>query len=135
VKVKVEPQADKAVGRWSDERLEVVVANLLRIGVLVAAALVIAGAIPNMIGRSCTTHFHVFRGEPADLRSVKGIVSDARHLETRGIIQFGLLLLIATPIARVIVSLVTFVLQRDRLYVVVTSIVLAVLLYSLVGTH
>ena len=42
------------------------------------------------------------------------------------------MLLIATPIARVLFSVVAFALQRDRTYVVVTLIVLAVLLYSLI---
>ena len=50
-------------------------------------------------------------------------------------IQLGLLVLIATPIARVAFSLVAFALQRDRIYVIVTLIVLAVLLYSLTGGH
>ena len=56
-------------------------------------------------------------------------------LRTAAIIQFGLLLLIATPIARVAVSLIGFALERDRTYVVVTSIVLAILIYSVVGEH
>ena len=50
--------------------------------------------------------YRVFRGEPGDLRSISGIVSDARSLGGRGLIQLGLLLLIATPIARVVFSVV-----------------------------
>ena len=53
------------------------------------------------------------------------------HLGGRGIIQLGLLLLIATPVARVVFSVIGFVRQRDFVYVVLTLIVLAVLLYSL----
>ena len=53
----------------------------------------------------------------------------------RGLIQFGLLLLIATPVARVAFSVAAFAIQRDRLYVVVTLIVLAILTYSLAGGH
>ena len=52
----------------------------------------------------------------------------------RGVIQLGLLLLIATPIARVAFSVVGFALERDRMYVVFTLIVLAILLYSLLGS-
>jgi len=58
-------------------------------------------------------------------------VRDALTLRGRGIIQLGLLLLIATPVARVAFSVAAFALQRDRLYVVVTLVVLAILLYSL----
>ena len=53
----------------------------------------------------------------------------------RGIIQLGLLVLLATPVARVAFSVVAFALQRDRLYVAVTLVVLAVLLYSIVGAE
>ncbi len=49
-------------------------------------------------------------------------------------IQLGLLLLIATPIARVAFSVVGFAIERDRMYVVFTLIVLAILLYSLLGS-
>jgi uncharacterized membrane protein len=49
------------------------------------------------------------------------------------LIQLGLLLLIATPVARVAFSAAAFAMQRDRLYVVVALIVLAVLMYSLMG--
>ena len=51
--------------------------------------------------------------------------------EPRGLIQLGLLLLIATPVARVVFSVFAFARQRDWIYVVITLIVLAVLLYSL----
>jgi uncharacterized membrane protein len=76
----------------------------------------------------------VFHGEPADLRSVSGIVSAAlSHQHGRGIIQLGLLFLIATPVARVIFSVFASAVQRDWLYVVVTLIVLAALVFSLTG--
>lgn len=83
---------------------------------------------------STTTAYHVFRGEPGDLRLVRGIVSDALELRGRGLIQLGLLLLIATPIARVVFSVATFIRQRDWLYVGITIIVLALLTYSLAGS-
>jgi uncharacterized membrane protein len=75
----------------------------------------------------------VFRGEPAELRYVGSIARGALTLRADAIMQLGLVLLIATPVARVAMSLVAFVLQRDRVYIVVTSIVLALLLFSLTG--
>jgi uncharacterized membrane protein len=77
----------------------------------------------------------VFHGEPADLRQVKGVLSDAFSGDGLGIMQLGLLLLIATPVARVAFSLAAFAVQRDRLYVVVTLTVLAVLTFSMAGGH
>ena len=62
-----------------------------------------------------------------------GIVADAVALSGRGIIQLGLLLLIATPVMRVAVSLAAFLLERDWTYVVATLIVLSLLIYSLLG--
>ena len=56
----------------------------------------------------------------------------ARSPWTRvGIVQLGLVLLIATPVARVALTLGAFLLQRDRLYVVLTTIVLVLLLFGL----
>ena len=72
-----------------------------------------------------------FRGEPDEIRSLTGIVHGAYALDARSVIQLGLVLLIATPILRVAFTWVAFALQRDRMYVVITSIVLAVLLYGL----
>jgi uncharacterized membrane protein len=77
--------------------------------------------------------YGVFRGEPANLCTVSGIVPEALSFHPRGIIQLGLLLLIATPVARVAFSVLAFAWQRDRTYVIVTLIVLVILLYSLTG--
>jgi uncharacterized membrane protein len=48
--------------------------------------------------------------------------------------QLGLLLLIATPIARVAFSAVAFAIEGDKMYVLFTLIVFGVLLYSLFGS-
>ena len=118
----------------TDEKLEQVLGNLLRVGVLVSGAVVLAGGILYLSRHeSAVPHYRVFSGEPSDLRHVRGIVSDAIALQGRGLIQFGLLLLVATPVARVVFSLVGFAIQRDRIYVAVTLIVLAVLIYGLAG--
>jgi uncharacterized membrane protein len=78
--------------------------------------------------------YRVFRGEPNDLRHPVRIFRSAIGLHGRGIIQLGLLLLIATPIARVAFAIFGFAAEHDRMYVVISSFVLAVLLYSLTGT-
>ncbi len=119
---------------WTDEQMEKVVSTLLRSGVVIATLVALVGGILYLIQFGGTLpNYAVFRGEPADLRSVSGIISDVLSFHTRGLIQVGLVLLIATPLARVAFSILAFALQRDRIYVVVTLIVFAVLLYSLVG--
>ncbi len=122
------------VRAWSDEQVEQLVGTLLRTGVIVAGAVVLFGGILYLIRYGNTfPHYRVFRGEPADLRSVAAIVQDSLSFHSRGLIQLGLLLLIATPILRVAFSVIAFALQRDITYVLVTVIVLSVLIYSLSG--
>ena len=117
---------------WTDQQVDQIVGNLLRVGVIVAAAVVLAGGALYLVQHGQTMpDYRVFHGEPAYLRGISGIVSDARARHGRGLILFGLLLLLATPITRVAFSVLAFALQRDRTYVVVTLIVLAVLFYSL----
>ncbi len=120
---------------WTDQTIEDIVGNLLRTGVLLSALVVLAGGLIYLVrhGQS-PVNFRVFRGEPADLRSLHGIVRSAIRLQGRGIIQLGLLLLIATPVARVAFSIVAFAKERDRTYVVLTLIVFLILTYSLLGT-
>jgi uncharacterized membrane protein len=112
--------------------MEQLIGNLLRCGVLLAAAVVVLGGVVYLAqhggGRPA---YHVFQGEPTALRNLHDIVVGAVNLESRSVIQLGLLLLIATPVARVAFSLVAFAVQGDRMYVVITAIVLAVLAYSL----
>jgi uncharacterized membrane protein len=69
------------------------------------------------------------------LRSLSGVFVDAAALHGRGIIQVGLLLLIATPIVRVAFSAHAFARLRDGKYVIITLMVLALLLFSVFGTH
>jgi uncharacterized membrane protein len=120
---------------WNDEHIATVISRLLRIGVTAAAAVVLLGGILYLAGHgTAQPAYHIFESEPAGLRSVRGVLQDAFLLHPRGIIQLGLLLLIATPIARVAFSVLAFARQGDRLYVLVTIIVLAVLIYSLLAS-
>lgn len=122
--------------RWTDERMALIIGDLLRAGVVSAATVVLVGAAVYLARHGkAAPHYGVFQGEPSDLRSVSGIVSDALSGHGRGIIQLGLLILIATPVARVAFSVFGFALQRDALYVVITLLVLGVLLFSLAGGH
>jgi uncharacterized membrane protein len=72
-----------------------------------------------------------FEGVQPELRTIPGILELIWAGRSRGIIQFGVLLLIATPVARVAFSVVAFAIQRDRIYIVVTLVVLGILIFSL----
>jgi uncharacterized membrane protein len=118
--------------RGRDEQVEQTMGNLLRAGVLAAGVVVLVGGVIYLYRHgSELPDYRVFRGEPADLRNPLGIVKDATALRGPAVIQLGVLLLIATPVLRVLFSVGAFARQRDFTYVVVTLVVLAVLLSSL----
>jgi uncharacterized membrane protein len=120
----------------SDRRFEQLIGALLQVGVLLSAAVVLAGGIWLLVEcGGAGPHYEHFRPLDSALRTPGGVISSLRHPNPESLIQFGLLLLIATPVARVVLSLAAFVLQRDRVYLVVTLIVLAVLAYSLAVPH
>ena len=117
---------------WSDERLEILVGKLLQAGVFLSAAVVFVGAIVYLIRHGIEPmSLGAFHGEPPEFRTIRGILSSVQAGHGRGIIQLGLLLLVATPIARVVLSIFGFAKERDHLYVALTSIVFVILLYSL----
>jgi uncharacterized membrane protein len=121
---------------WSDERLEKVVSILLIAGVSLAALVVLSGGTCFLWSHGQDQpDYRVFRGAEQQYRSIRGVLGAARPSDCRGIIQLGLILLICTPIARVAFSMLGFLLERDRTYVVLTVIVLAILVYGLVGPH
>ena len=121
----------------SDKELDASVARMLMIGVSIAALVVFAGGL--LLLRQPFTiipdysHFHAV--DPS-LRSLKGITTSAFHLNPRGLVQFGLIILIATPIARVIYCVFGFARQHNKLYTGISTLVLLILLYSLSkGAH
>lgn len=119
---------------WTDQRIEVIIGDLLRAGVLLSAFVVSCGGIIYLVRHGHSpADYRVFRGEPTDLKALGGILGSAFELRGRGIIQLGLLLLIATPVARVAFSVWGFAAEHDHMYVMFTLIVLAILLCSLAG--
>src|SRR6185437_3333217 len=84
-----------------DKKTQAIIGSLLRTGVFASAAVVAIGACLLLARNGHSSHtYHIFRGEPAELRTLGGIARAARRGEPGGIIQLGLLLLIATPVAR-----------------------------------
>jgi uncharacterized membrane protein len=120
----------------TEERMQRIVGTLLQVGVLLSALVVAAGGAwwLERSGHSVAA-YRQFRSEPDYLRSVSRLVRAASRPRPEVLIQLGLVILIATPVARVAFSIVAFALQRDHKYVWITLIVLAVLLYSLAFPH
>jgi uncharacterized membrane protein len=120
---------------WTDRKVEDLIGNLLRAGVLLSAFVVFCGGVVYLARHGNEpADYRVFHGEPSDLRTIAGVLREALSFQGRGIIQLGLLLLIATPVARVGLSILGFAAERDRMYVGFAAIVLVILLYSLFGS-
>jgi uncharacterized membrane protein len=117
-----------------DQRKDQIMAVLLRSGVLLSASLVLVGGVVYLSRHDLPViDYRVFQGEPQELRTVGGILREAGKFHGRGLIQLGLLVLIATPVARVLFSVFAFLYEKDWTYVAITIIVLALLCYSLFG--
>jgi len=124
-----------ALPLWTDRKVEDLIGNLLRTGVLLSALIVFIGAVVYLARHGTQpADYRVFHGEPTDLRTIPGVLREAFAFQGRGIIQLGLLVLIATPVARVALSIIGFAAERDRMYVGFALMVLVILLYSLFGS-
>jgi uncharacterized membrane protein len=117
----------------TDASIERMVSVLLRTGVLISGIVVLAGGMYYMARHgSEPANYRHFESQPSIDRIAGEIIRGAIALRARSIIQLGILLLIATPIARVAFSLVAFIFERDRVYVAITALVLVILLFSLI---
>lgn len=118
--------------RFDDRRMETIMGRLLQVGVLLASAVVLVGGFLYIrLHFVNSVDYGTFSGEPADLRSAKGLFQLLMSGDPAALIQVGVILLIATPIARVVFAVVGFALERDRFYVAVSLTVLVILIASL----
>ncbi len=100
---------------WNDQKIEQIVGDLLRTGVMLSAAVVLIGGSIYLFrhGRE-PVGYQVFHGEPAEYKTIAGILHGVATLRGRGFIQLGLLLLIATPVARVAFAAWGFAAEKDK---------------------
>jgi uncharacterized membrane protein len=114
-----------------DTDLEKVIGNLLRYGVLTASLIVLAGGVVYLVRHGGEVpSYGQFKGEPDIMRRPGPMLQAIFHGRGRPLIALGLLVLIATPIARIICSIVGYLLEKDWLYTVLTVIVLVVILWN-----
>ncbi|BCV22282.1 DUF1634 domain-containing protein [Moorella sp. Hama-1] len=101
------------------------ISRSLRWGVVISSLVIAAGVILYVITGSS--------GYPADIfpSSIPQVMDGLAHFKPFAVIDLGLLLLIATPIFRVAASIIAFIVDRDRPYILITSYVLAMLILSL----
>jgi len=113
--------------------LEASLATLLTAGTALAAVVLFLGTAAFLrADHSKLLNFHTFNASAH--ASVFSVFRDALKLDGAGLMQLGVVLLILTPVTRVLFTLFAFLYKRDWLYVVVTIIVLSVLCYGLFGS-
>lgn len=120
------------MAKFDDARMEAIMGLLLRFGVVLASTVVLAGGVfylQDHAGKRA--EYGSFVAHPVSLRHPGELLRGMARGEAAAIIEVGILLLIGTPIARVMFAVVSFAIERDRLYVAISLTVLAVLLYGM----
>jgi uncharacterized membrane protein len=115
--------------------IERLLSRLLTVSVILSACITLLGAGLHLAhhGAEKPPDLTTFAGQPERLTNPPSVLADAAAFDPGAVMQLGIILLIATPVARVAFSLVLFAVRRDRLYTVVTLIVLAGLALGLLG--
>ena len=115
-----------------DLRMETVMGRLLQAGVLLAATVMLVGGVMYAVHHGGErTNYRVFQPHPFQLLHPGAMLRGIAHGDASAVLQLGILLLIATPICRVVFAVIAFVMERDRLYIAVSLLVLGVLLYGM----
>jgi uncharacterized membrane protein len=121
------------------ESMNLVIGRVLRYGVLISGIIILLGTISLAAssGLSDTAGVLVYNENVPHDRldvSLASIFHGLVTLSAFSWIELGVIVLIATPVARVIISVFLFAAERDRLYVFVTAVVLILLLFSMLVT-
>ena len=125
-------EPDAPAGAFNDARMEAIMGRLLQVGVLLAATVVLVGGVMYLFAHAgAPANYRVFAATPVALRHPTTLLQGIARGDASAIIELGILLLVATPICRVIFAVIAFALERDRLYVAISLTVLAVLLLGM----
>jgi uncharacterized membrane protein len=115
-----------------DKDIQVILGTLLRVGVISSMAVVFLGGVIYLLtSHANLVDYREFDSEKSGMLSVIAVYRGVLRMDGSAIIQFGTLLLIFTPVARVVFSIFSFLIERDYLYVVIGLLVLVVILISL----
>ena len=117
-----------------EKDIQVLLGTLLRAGVIISMSIVLIGGIIFLIhNNGAITDYKVFTPELSKFSSITEIFAGLLTLQGDAIVQFGVLMLIFTPIARIIFAIFSFLLEKDYLYVLIGFIILAIIAISLSG--
>ena len=114
-----------------------ILSKVLRIGVFTACGLAVFSGILYLCQNGLSsmpdlTHFSYDEAHPADYTTLSGVWNGLCSWDPRSWIQLSIIVLILTPIMRVVFSLVEFIREKDLTYVAITAVVLAVIVLNAV---
>lgn len=117
---------------WQERDVEIFIGKQLRWGVITSSIIALIGGIIYLFSHAGgVPEYHVFHGAPQYVRHLPGIFNGVAHGDGMAIIQLGVAVLLATPITRIAFSVLAFAMEKDRMYVIITLIVLAVICFSI----
>ncbi len=123
---------DTAKKNINDKDIKVILGTLLRAGVIISMSIVLFGGIIYLIhNNGVIADYKVFKPELSKFSSIASIFSGVLSFQGDAVVQFGILMLIFTPIARIFFAIFSFLLERDYLYVLIGLIILAIITISL----
>lgn len=123
-------------GKFNDTDMQTIIGWILRTGVIVSIAIVIFGGVLYIYRHGGqVADYHTFQNVPVFVRGIGNIVVNIFNFRGQAIIQFGILMLIATPVMRVVFAAIGFALEKDRLYVFISLLVLFIIFASAFGGH
>lgn len=119
-----------AMKSFGDKDLQSFIGNLLRLGVIIAMTIVLAGLIIFLFqyGRDIA-HYEQF--DKTATFHISEFYTKLKHGDSKAIMELGIIALIATPIARVLFTMIGFWLEKDRMYTIIALIVLCIIAFSL----
>ena len=118
-----------------DKQIQNTLAKLMITGVVIAAAVMLVGSLWFVSAHwTAQPGDHIFGGEPKYLENPVSMVARAfdrgEFGERRSVVMIGVVLLLLNPLIRVAFAAIGFGAQRDRLYTMISLIVLSILLIS-----
>lgn len=122
------PTQRSGASGFDDEKMELAIGVLLRVGVLLAATVVIAGSAMYLADHhGAHVSYRHFAAHPISVRRPAEMTGPT----SLAVLDIGILLLVAVPIVRVGFALVAFAWERDWLYTAVSALILAVLVWGM----
>ncbi|MDB5009003.1 MAG: hypothetical protein JWP45_3396 [Mucilaginibacter sp.] len=124
------------MGKFKDTDIQTLIGLVLRIGIITSVSIVFIGGVFYLYRHGLTIEdYRVFKGIPDFVQHPESLIKGFFDLKGQAIIQTGIILLIATPILRVIFSAIGFVLEKDYMYVGISLLVLFIIFMSLLNGH